>query len=304
MAIFRGQGSIYGYSSPFLLPPGIAGADSPLQHSGFWLPTCLRGLEGRHAQELRRTDEIADLRFSDAKDVAIHDRLTKEIAPASSAQQSVGAELGAIAARSKDLRRRWQREWNSLGAAPLSPAEMKDWVVRRQKILGKLEQRRSKEKDLQPRRPKMDRRSSSGDRAVFTSANSCGGAAARHGFLPREAPGTCPDTASELFSRLTLGGSGITHKNRSRHFRDLPATRTSPAAPCPAGKLQVIFRANSSARIVKLNRPRSWFARPLVSRTDCSSSTRRLRMCVTNLKSAQECDSSLGLALPRAGKYA
>ena len=32
---------------------------------------------------------------------------------------------------------------------PLSPAEMKEWIARRQKILDRLEQRRSKEKDLQ-----------------------------------------------------------------------------------------------------------------------------------------------------------
>lgn len=100
------------------------------------------------ARELRQTDEIADLRFSNAKDVAIHDRLVNEIASASGAQQSVEAELSVIEAKFKDFRRRWHSEWNCLAAAPLSPAEMKEWLARRQKILDKLEQRRSKEKDL------------------------------------------------------------------------------------------------------------------------------------------------------------
>lgn len=101
------------------------------------------------AQQIRRSDEIADLRFSNAKDVAIHDRLVKEIASAKSEQQSVGAELTAIDVKFNGLRRRWQHEWSSLGADPLSPAEMKEWIARRQKILDRLEQRRSKERDLQ-----------------------------------------------------------------------------------------------------------------------------------------------------------
>jgi uncharacterized protein YhaN len=101
------------------------------------------------AQQLRRSDEIADLRFSNAKDVAIHDRLVKEIASANSEQQNVEEEVTAIEARFNDLRRRWRSEWSSLAADPLSPAEMKEWTARRQNILDRLEQRRSKEKDLQ-----------------------------------------------------------------------------------------------------------------------------------------------------------
>jgi uncharacterized protein YhaN len=101
------------------------------------------------AQQLRRSDEIADLRFSNAKDVAIHDRLVKEIASASSGQQSVQADMTAIETKFKDLRRRWRSEWSSLAEDPLSPAEMKEWIARRQKILDRLELRRSKEKDLQ-----------------------------------------------------------------------------------------------------------------------------------------------------------
>ena len=100
-------------------------------------------------QQLRGSDDIADLRFSYAKDVAIHDRLIKEIASANSEQQSVEAELTAIEAKFNDLRLRWRSEWSSLAADPLSPAEMKEWIARRQKILDRLEQRRTKEKDLQ-----------------------------------------------------------------------------------------------------------------------------------------------------------
>src|SRR5215469_4129372 len=100
------------------------------------------------AQQVRRSDEIADLRFSNAKDVAIHDRLVKEIASAKNERESVQTELTAIDTKFNDLRRRWLSEWSSLGADPLSPAEMKEWITRRQKILDRLEQRRSIERDL------------------------------------------------------------------------------------------------------------------------------------------------------------
>ena len=101
------------------------------------------------AQHLRQTDEIADLRFSNAKDVVIHDRLVKEIASTSRDRQLIDAELVALETDFDHLRRLWASEWSSLAADPLSPAEMKEWVARRQKILDRLEQRRGKEIDGQ-----------------------------------------------------------------------------------------------------------------------------------------------------------
>ena len=101
------------------------------------------------SQQLRRTDEISDLRFSKAKDVAIHDRLVKEIASSRREQQTVEAELTAIEGEFNDLRGRWRGEWISLTVHPLSPIEMKEWIGRRQKVLDRLELRRSKEKELQ-----------------------------------------------------------------------------------------------------------------------------------------------------------
>jgi len=101
------------------------------------------------AQQLRRSDDIADMRFSNAKDVAIHDRLVKEISSAKNEQQSVEAELTSTETNFNDLRGRWRSEWSSLAVDPLSPAEIKEWISRRQTILDKLEYRRSKEKDLQ-----------------------------------------------------------------------------------------------------------------------------------------------------------
>jgi uncharacterized protein YhaN len=100
-------------------------------------------------QNLRRADSIADHRFSNARDVAIHDRLVKELASARDAQQAAEAELRTAEAKENVLRQRWNCEWNALGCPPLSPAEMKEWMQRRQKILELLEHRREKENELQ-----------------------------------------------------------------------------------------------------------------------------------------------------------
>lgn len=66
------------------------------------------------AQQVLRSDEIADLRFSNAKDVAIHDRVVREIASAKAEQQSVQEGVTTIDANFNDLRRRWRAEWRSL----------------------------------------------------------------------------------------------------------------------------------------------------------------------------------------------
>ena len=100
------------------------------------------------AEHLRRSDEIADLRFTHAKDVAIHDRLTKEIELAGAEQQSIEQELAALETGESKLRQRWASEWRGLGSEPLSPAEMREWMQSRKAILEWLEQRREKENDL------------------------------------------------------------------------------------------------------------------------------------------------------------
>ncbi len=100
------------------------------------------------AERLRRADEIADVRFANAKDVAIHDRLVKEIASARGEQQEVREELAGLEGEDHELRQRWAAEWSALGRAPLSPAEMKEWMQLRQAILDRIEQSREKEKEL------------------------------------------------------------------------------------------------------------------------------------------------------------
>lgn len=99
-------------------------------------------------EHLRRSDEIADLRFTHAKDVAIQDRLTKEIDLAVTEQQSIQQEIAELETAENKMRKRWVFEWKALGSDPLSPVEMKEWMQSRRALLERLEQLREKEDDL------------------------------------------------------------------------------------------------------------------------------------------------------------
>ena len=99
-------------------------------------------------EHLRRADEISDVRFANAKAVAIHDRLVKEIDSARDEQRRIEGELTRVSSEEGKLRQRWTEEWNGLGSALLSPAEMKEWMQSRQGILDRIEQCRERENDL------------------------------------------------------------------------------------------------------------------------------------------------------------
>jgi uncharacterized protein YhaN len=99
-------------------------------------------------EHLRRADEISDVRFANAKAVAIHDRLVKEINSGRDERQKIEGELTRVGNEDSKLRQRWTEEWDALGSALLSPAEMKEWMQSRQVILDRVEQCRDKENDL------------------------------------------------------------------------------------------------------------------------------------------------------------
>jgi uncharacterized protein YhaN len=98
--------------------------------------------------QLRRADEIADLRYTHAKDVAIHDRLTKELELAVAEQKRIELDLSELASAETKLRKRWASEWRDLDSDPLSPAEMREWMQSRKAMLEQVDQRREKENDL------------------------------------------------------------------------------------------------------------------------------------------------------------
>ena len=106
------------------------------------------------ATQLRLADEIADVRFANAKDVAIHDRLVKDIDTARRDQVRIADDTARLESNDRELREKWVNEWSALGFEPLSPVEMKEWMQARQTILDRLEQCHEKEEDL---RLRMDR---------------------------------------------------------------------------------------------------------------------------------------------------
>jgi len=112
------------------------------------------------ATQLRLADEIADVRFANAKDVAIHDRLVKEIETARGDQLRIADETARLETDDRKLHQKWVSEWPALAFEPLSPVEMKEWMQARQTILDRLEQCHEKEEELQLR---MDRAARASD---------------------------------------------------------------------------------------------------------------------------------------------
>jgi uncharacterized protein YhaN len=105
-------------------------------------------LEETFAKQLRATDEIADLRFARAKDVALHDRLVREIDSARQEEEEIGQELRRLKVEDDDLRQGWAQEWTGLQSAPLSPPEMKEWMQSRRGIAERIATIREKEDEL------------------------------------------------------------------------------------------------------------------------------------------------------------
>jgi uncharacterized protein YhaN len=105
-------------------------------------------LGSNFATHLRLADEIADVRFANAKDVAIHDRLVKEIETARRDQARITDDIGRLEGETRELRKKWASEWPTLGFEPLSPLEMKEWLQSRQAILERLELCHEKEEVL------------------------------------------------------------------------------------------------------------------------------------------------------------
>jgi uncharacterized protein YhaN len=110
---------------------------------------CSGELADTFTDHLRKADEIADVRFANAKDVALHDRVVKEITAARADQQRVKEEFKQLEIAERELRREWASEWSVLGPTPLSPAEMKEWMQVRQAVLQQLARAREKQDELQ-----------------------------------------------------------------------------------------------------------------------------------------------------------
>jgi uncharacterized protein YhaN len=98
---------------------------------------------------LQKADEIADVRFANARDAALHDRVVKEIAAGRAEQRRIEEEINRLERAQGDLRARWSSEWSGMDSPPLSPAEMKEWIQARESILVQFEQARMREEELQ-----------------------------------------------------------------------------------------------------------------------------------------------------------
>ncbi len=105
-------------------------------------------IQASFAEKMRFSDEMADLRFAKAKDVANHDRLVKELERDREEKERVARALERAEEKDAELRIRWGQDWSALASEPLSPGEMKEWMQSRKTIVDGLEQAREKEAEL------------------------------------------------------------------------------------------------------------------------------------------------------------
>lgn len=100
------------------------------------------------ARQIRLADEIADVRFAYAKEVAVHDRLVREMESSQREQEQMQLDLSRVKEEEEQLQQRWAAEWSGLGFTPLSPPEMKDWLQVRDRIIDRELQARQKQQEL------------------------------------------------------------------------------------------------------------------------------------------------------------
>jgi uncharacterized protein YhaN len=105
-------------------------------------------LELAFPEYVRRADEVADLRFANAKEVVIHDRLVKELDSAQIEKEETERQIDTLDGEERELSARWESEWPVLASKPLAPQETKEWMQRRQSILDRFDVCREKKAEL------------------------------------------------------------------------------------------------------------------------------------------------------------
>ncbi|HET9182783.1 MAG TPA: hypothetical protein VFP59_11665, partial [Candidatus Angelobacter sp.] len=100
------------------------------------------------AESVRKADQVGDIRFANARDAAIHDRLVKEIASVQVERSEIEKQIEQMDLEDKELKQRWALEWSEFGGEPLSPSEMKEWLQVRRTILDLVTQCREKQQEL------------------------------------------------------------------------------------------------------------------------------------------------------------
>ena len=88
-----------------------------------------------YEQLVRRADDLADRLRLDADRVAGERRLRVELGRNDEARQRLSPDLAELGEQVDNLNRLWLEAWESVGIVPLSPAEMRGWLVRHEKLV-------------------------------------------------------------------------------------------------------------------------------------------------------------------------
>jgi uncharacterized protein YhaN len=84
---------------------------------------------------VQRADDLVDHLRANADRVAGERRLRAELGRSDEARQKLTRELSELGEQVEGLNRRWFEAWETVGIAPLSPAEMRGWLGRHEKLV-------------------------------------------------------------------------------------------------------------------------------------------------------------------------
>lgn len=108
----------------------------------FALTDGLGGLADEFERSMATADEIADRLRRESERVARHLQLTTQQESCRERLTAIESELSAAIKRRDELSADWNDSWPALAAAPLSPREMRAWLVKRAEIVRTAEEQR------------------------------------------------------------------------------------------------------------------------------------------------------------------
>ena len=122
--------------------------NSPADLSEF----CQSGsLAEAYEQAVQHADELADRLRREADRVIVQGRLQARRESLARRLAHLSEQRLALQSQSADWQTRWHAEWSSCGFTPLSPAEMRGWLVHREAVVNRLLERQQFATELQQR---------------------------------------------------------------------------------------------------------------------------------------------------------
>ena len=150
-------------------------------------------------------DQLADQRFEHAESAARLTEIEQRAERTARKQRIKEAELTECRAKLDAERREWEKLCRDLGIPPLAPAETREWLEKRDAVLGLLEQERGAQRELSHVREEEAALRSALLKAMTAAGANCGA-------LADQPLGDLIDAADDLHRRLLKAEADRRHK--------------------------------------------------------------------------------------------